>query len=241
MTGELDKAAQAYQEAIESYPREYKIRSEGAIDLLRGQYEKAEAALSQSRGDDVGPDVDLANTLLALQRFDEARQIIEQAQARKLDSFVLHNAIYGLGFLQADSSVMAAQQQWFTGKPEENIGISLASDTEAYAGHLRAAQADFGSRLRQAVPGAQVERDFHVVFNGLAVKSQRWMLTAANIDAAGPRGIVRAQGLALLFAGVLRTFVFNHSVHHRGQLSVYLRLCDVAVPPMFGPTADAPF
>ena len=42
-------------------------------------------------------------------------------------------------------------------------------------------------------------------------------------------------------AGVLRTFVFNHSVHHRGQLSVYLRLCDVPVPPMFGPTADAPF
>jgi hypothetical protein len=33
------------------------------------------------------------------------------------------------------------------------------------------------------------------------------MLTAANVDAAGPRGIVRAQGLALLFAGVLRTFV----------------------------------
>jgi hypothetical protein len=33
------------------------------------------------------------------------------------------------------------------------------------------------------------------------------MLTAANISAAGPQGMVRAQGLALLFAGVLRTFV----------------------------------
>jgi uncharacterized damage-inducible protein DinB len=40
-------------------------------------------------------------------------------------------------------------------------------------------------------------------------------------------------------ATVLRTWVFNHSVHHRGQLSVYLRLCGVALPPMFGPTADA--
>jgi eukaryotic-like serine/threonine-protein kinase len=92
--------------------------------------------------DDIGPDVDLANSLLALQRFDEARQIIQQAQAqaRKPDSFVLHNAAYALGFLQADSSVMAAQQQWFAGKPEENIGISLASDTEAYAGHLRRAR-----------------------------------------------------------------------------------------------------
>jgi hypothetical protein len=31
---------------------------------------------------------------------------------------------------------MADQQQWFADKPEENVGLSLASDTEAYAGHL---------------------------------------------------------------------------------------------------------
>jgi AcrR family transcriptional regulator len=46
-----------------------------------------------------------------------------------------------------------------------------------------------------------------LALNGLAVRSQQWMLTAADIGAAGPRGMVRAQGLALLFAGVLRTFV----------------------------------
>jgi uncharacterized damage-inducible protein DinB len=37
---------------------------------------------------------------------------------------------------------------------------------------------------------------------------------------------------------VLRTFVLNHLIHHRGQLSVYLRLNDVPVPPIYGPTAD---
>jgi uncharacterized damage-inducible protein DinB len=37
---------------------------------------------------------------------------------------------------------------------------------------------------------------------------------------------------------VLREFVLNHTVHHRGQLSVYLRLLDVPVPGMYGPTAD---
>jgi len=37
---------------------------------------------------------------------------------------------------------------------------------------------------------------------------------------------------------VLRTFVFNHSVHHRAQLSVYLRLNDIPVPAMYGPSAD---
>lgn len=41
-------------------------------------------------------------------------------------------------------------------------------------------------------------------------------------------------------AAVLRSFVLNHIVHHRGQLSVYLRLCDVPLPSIYGPTADAP-
>src|SRR4029453_5295884 len=43
--------------------------------------------------------------------------------------------------------------------------------------------------------------------NGLAVRSQQWMLTAADIGAHGPRGVVGAEGLALLFASVLRTWI----------------------------------
>jgi uncharacterized damage-inducible protein DinB len=39
-------------------------------------------------------------------------------------------------------------------------------------------------------------------------------------------------------AAVLRSFVMNHTIHHRGQLSVYLRLRDVPVPSIYGPTAD---
>ncbi len=37
---------------------------------------------------------------------------------------------------------------------------------------------------------------------------------------------------------VLRGMVFNHIIHHRGQLSVYLRLNDIPVPAMYGPSAD---
>jgi AcrR family transcriptional regulator len=46
-----------------------------------------------------------------------------------------------------------------------------------------------------------------LALNGLAVRSQQWMLTAAGINASGPQGTIRAQGLALLFASVLRTWV----------------------------------
>lgn len=36
----------------------------------------------------------------------------------------------------------------------------------------------------------------------------------------------------------IRSFVMNHIIHHRGQLSVYLRLKDVPLPSIYGPTAD---
>jgi uncharacterized damage-inducible protein DinB len=36
----------------------------------------------------------------------------------------------------------------------------------------------------------------------------------------------------------LRTFIMSHSVHHRAQLGVYLRLNDIAVPSIYGPSAD---
>ena len=45
---------------------------------------------------------------------------------------------------------------------------------------------------------------------------------------------------ALPRLAVLRGFVLNHVIHHRGQLSVYLRLNDVAVPSIYGPSADEP-
>ena len=39
-------------------------------------------------------------------------------------------------------------------------------------------------------------------------------------------------------AAAFRSFVLNHMIHHRGQLSVYLRLNDIPVPAIYGPTAD---
>jgi uncharacterized damage-inducible protein DinB len=38
--------------------------------------------------------------------------------------------------------------------------------------------------------------------------------------------------------GVLRSFIMNHTIHHRAQLGVYLRLNDVPVPSIYGPSAD---
>lgn len=53
-----------------------------------------------------------------------------------------------------------------------------------------------------------------------------------------------SQGERVLFsqsrAQIVRELLLDHLIHHRGQLSVYLRLLDVAVPSTYGPTADEP-
>ncbi len=140
VTGELDKAVQKYQEEIESYPRgDAAYFRLGIAYGVQGQYEKATQVTRQGlrlAPNDVAWYENLANFALALQRFDEARQITQEAQALRLDDYILHNALYALAFLGSDSAAMAEQQLWYAGKPEENMGLALASDTEAYGGHL---------------------------------------------------------------------------------------------------------
>jgi Tfp pilus assembly protein PilF len=140
VTGEQEKAAQTYQQWIASYPRNRNANANLALVYAAlGQDEKGAEALRENlrQHPEPGPAYwNLATELLALQRLDEARQTLQQAQARKMDDVVSHNLFYALAFIASDSSAMAEQQQWYAGKPEENFGLSLASDTEAYAGHL---------------------------------------------------------------------------------------------------------
>ena len=103
VTGELDKAARDYQEEIESYPRTHRAHVDLGDQCMphRGSMKKLRKITRQAlrlAPDHVTPYDDLANYTLALQRFDETRQTIHEAQARKLDNFILHNALYALAF-----------------------------------------------------------------------------------------------------------------------------------------------
>jgi serine/threonine protein kinase/tetratricopeptide (TPR) repeat protein len=145
VTGELEKGEQACQEWVAIYPRDYRAHLDlGNAYLFQGQYEKAAAAYRESLRlvpDNLALDGNLVYALFALQRFDEARRLIREAQARNLDDSTLHMGLYSLAFFEKDSRTMAAEHQWFAGQPDlvSSIGLSLASDSEAYAGH--AAQA----------------------------------------------------------------------------------------------------
>ncbi len=139
VTGELEKVIQTDQELASSYQRDLGAhRSLARVYAAQGQYEKAAEEYRQSLR--LNPDNEdywgVSNMMLALQHFDEAQQTIQQAHARNLDSLGLHINTYAMGFIRGDPPTMSEQQQWFVGKPEENYGLALASDTEAYGGHL---------------------------------------------------------------------------------------------------------
>ncbi|MFY9745993.1 MAG: winged helix-turn-helix domain-containing protein [Acidobacteriaceae bacterium] len=155
VTGELDKGAQALEDEIHSYPRYWRAYGTLAtVYVEQGQYEKAAQITREAIG--VTPDktgyANLANCTLALQQLDETKKIIHDGEALKgPDDFPVHESLYALAFLTGDSAGMAQQHKWFASSSQfENFGLSLASDTAAYAGHLAQAR----ELTRQAVDAA---------------------------------------------------------------------------------------
>ncbi len=78
------------------------------------------------------------------------------------------------------------------------------------------------------------------MFDAAAAKG-RAALSAASDEALGQLWTMR-NGAKIIFQlprlGAIRMLAMSHMIHHRGQLSVYLRLKDVALPSIYGPSAD---
>jgi AcrR family transcriptional regulator len=109
-------------------------------------------------------------------------------------------AIVAAHIKATDRAVLAEDLSDMAEEPErERLFDVLMRRLEILAPHRDA--------VRSLLRSARRNPPLAVALNGLAVRSQQWMLTAAGIGASGPRGMVRAQGLAVLFASVLRTWV----------------------------------
>jgi uncharacterized damage-inducible protein DinB len=73
------------------------------------------------------------------------------------------------------------------------------------------------------------------------ISAAREALARATDEELGTSFTFRPGGktiFALPRAAAVRTLIMSHLIHHRGQLSVYLRECDVPLPSLYGPTAD---
>jgi len=158
VTGELQKAAQTFQQVSAIYPRdEAAVGNLGSVYQQLGQFERAieiERQALAMNPDAVNAYENLANDYMALQRLDEARQIIAAAHAQGLEDYVLHMGQYALAFLANDAGALAEQQTWFSARPEaEPYGLALASRTEAFHGKARKARELLRKAIESAVRG----------------------------------------------------------------------------------------
>ncbi len=144
-------------------------------------------------------------TLLADNQFETigladvaAQAGVSLAQLR--NEFASTLAILAAHIKATDRTVLAADLSDMVEEPaRERLFDVLMRRLEALAPHRQA--------VRSLLRSARRNPPLALALNRHAVRSQQWMLAAAGIGSSGPRGMIRAQGLAMLFASVLRTWI----------------------------------
>jgi eukaryotic-like serine/threonine-protein kinase len=145
VTGEWEKATRTREQLLTVYPGRASDFNNLAADYeILGQYFKSldifQKAI-QLDPSNIVPRSSIPAAFMALQRFDEAHQSIQQAFEKKMDGFLFHVQLYALAFLAKDAKGMEQEQKWFETNPDSaNFGFALASDTEAYEGRLAKAR-----------------------------------------------------------------------------------------------------
>jgi len=138
VTGELEKYLETLELWKHTYPRDASPHNNQALKYNElGQFDKAlEEAREAIR---LNPNSASGYSLLAaafvgLNRFDEAKQIIGQAQAQKLETTAMRRTLYKIAFVQGDATTMQQQIEWINGKPDEYLAQSWQAETVAFLG-----------------------------------------------------------------------------------------------------------
>jgi eukaryotic-like serine/threonine-protein kinase len=144
VTGEVEKATEAYELWAKSYPRDLVPHTNlGFIYSALGQYDKAiaetEAALR------LEPTItgygNLAGFYINVNRLKDARQMLQEAQQKNFDGLSFGAICTSLAFLSGDTAEMERQVAWAAGRPgEEDQMLNNHADTQAYYGRLEKAR-----------------------------------------------------------------------------------------------------
>jgi serine/threonine protein kinase/predicted Zn-dependent protease len=162
-TGELEKEIAVYEQWKQVYPRDptpyHKLAyCEGFL----GRYEEAAAGYREAirlSPNDVVNYIDLAGTLLILNRFDDARSTLAELHARKLEHEYVSEVSYLLAFMQNDAGEMQKWVSEASSNPESaDILFSSQSDTEAFGGQLQKAREFLGRAVESARQHGASER-----------------------------------------------------------------------------------
>ena len=192
-TGEVDKEAQTYELWIANYPRDSVPHGDLGADYVNiGQYDEALAEFQETlrlAPDNVSNYATLGSTYLILNRLDKAGATFDQALAHQLDSGFLRQYMYLLAFLRGNAAQMEQQVVWAAGKPgDEDVLLSMQSDTEAYYGRLSKAR-DFSRRAADSAIRADSKET-----------AALWQLNAALREAELGNTALAEQGITVALA-----------------------------------------
>ncbi len=191
VTGELERAAQVYEEWKQLHPRSlHPYVQLGVVASALGQLETGlnnDVAAYEFQKNAAVVYRNLSFDYMVLDRLDEAKAILDEARNKKLDRSFLQN-YYQLAFLRGDQKEMERCVSAAAGDPDdESAMLSSQADTEAYYGHLLKAR----ELTRRAVATALAA--------GSKDTAANWRATAALREAEfGNRNEARSRAQAAL-------------------------------------------
>jgi tetratricopeptide (TPR) repeat protein len=155
VTRDVDRSLETYNQWKQLYPHDWTPYSNAAVQYCSiGQLDKclvdAQEAVRRAP-DQPFPYSALAGAYVSLDKYAEARSVVEQALARKTGAGDFHLMLYKIAFLEGDASEMQKQAGYLAGHPEEFGLLAFRSNLAAGEGKLREAR----ELIRQAVELAE--------------------------------------------------------------------------------------
>ncbi len=148
VTGETDKAMEAYQLWKRTYPRDsIPTNNLSSGYAANGKYDQAlPEALETVR---LAPNEalsyqNLGGDYLGLNRFAEAKAVREKQIAANLDNAGDHAELYVIAFVESDTAAMQRQAEWARGKPDEFDMLQVVAEAAASRGKLQKAREVYG-------------------------------------------------------------------------------------------------
>ena len=211
VTGESEKANEAYQLWKRTYPRDsIPTNNLSASYAAMGKYDQAlTEALETVR---LAPNESLgyANVggdYLGLNRFAEAKAVREKQVAANMDSAADHADLYTFAFLEGDTAAMQRQVEWAKGKPDEFDFLQVVGEAAVSRGRLQAARETYGQAADLARRGKFEEITARIIgihaideaLVGNAVQARDGASAALALTRSRPT--MTLCGSALAFAG----------------------------------------
>lgn len=194
--GEMDRATETLELWRNTYPNfvvSYVSLSDSFERL--GQSEKAIQFARQ--GLKLDPNyatiyMNLVESLVSVNRFDEAKDAVKQAFERKLDGDYFHTFPFMIGFIEGDAEAIRSNLNWFAGRDDEYLALDLQAGGAGFKGQWRTSQ-DFSRRsidlaslssAKEVAAKFAAEQALRIVFwssgRGLPSRDDRQLKTVLN-------------------------------------------------------------